>query len=127
MQEFLFVCFGGAIGTGARYLLLRWSIHQFGTTFPAGTLIVNIAGSFAIGLLTPLGLQTNLIPLPLRIVLITGVLGGFTTYSSFNQETLQLFAAGDIGRGLANMALMMMTCLLAGGLGLLLARRLTMS
>lgn len=118
------ICLAGAAGTGARYLTSVTVQHAFGDTFPHSTFVVNVAGSFLISVVMVVGLNTPVIPPMLRIVLTTGLLGGFTTYSSFNYETLQYFQNGEIGRGIIYMVGSVLTCLLAGIAGLFLTRRL---
>jgi CrcB protein len=87
MVRFLWICLGGAIGTGARYLLSGWVARQFGSSFPYGTLAVNLVGSLLIGAVMHLALATAQLSPDLRVVIAVGVLGGFTTYSGFNYET----------------------------------------
>lgn len=91
MARFLWICLGGAIGTGARYLLSGWLLRVAGPGFPYGTLAVNVIGSFLLCLLMQISLAAEPFPPTLRVVLATGVMGGFTTYSAFNYETLRLF------------------------------------
>jgi fluoride exporter len=95
VTRFALICLGGAFGTGARYLLggavTRWA----GPEFPYGTLLINVLGSFLIGVVQQVGLSTLLIPETLRLVLAVGVMGGFTTYSSFSYETIRLLEAGS--------------------------------
>lgn len=95
MTRFALICLGGAFGTGARYLLggvvARWA----GPDFPYGTLLINVLGSFLIGVVQQVGLTSLLIPDTLRLVLAVGVMGGFTTYSSFSYETIRLLEAGS--------------------------------
>lgn len=114
MARFLWICLGGAIGTGARYLISGWTLALLGTAFPFGTLAVNLLGSFLIGAVMHVGLATRLIAPTVRLALATGVLGGFTTYSSFNYETLQYFREAAVGLGVANVLAMLGGCLLAG-------------
>ena len=122
MALFLFVCLGGTVGTAARYLLGVSVQAAFGPTFPVGTLTVNLVGSFLVSMLMVLGADKGLISTPARIVLCTGVLGGFTTYSSFNFETMRLWQAGSLGLGFLNLGLTVVGCLVAGALGLLTGR-----
>lgn len=123
-MKFLLICMAGAIGTGARYLISGWALTLFGTTFPYSTLTVNVMGSFLIGIIMHLGLTTELISPTTRVILTTGVLGGFTTYSGFNYETMQYLQEGEIFKGILNILAMVLSCLSAGFIGLILARRL---
>src|SRR4029077_352228 len=87
MSRFLWICLGGAAGTGARYLLSGWLLRAAGPGFPWGALAVHVIGSFLLGLIMQVSLTTGLVPPTLRLALATGVIGGFTTYSTFNYET----------------------------------------
>jgi CrcB protein len=122
--HFLWICLAGAVGTGARYLTSELVQHTFGELFPHSTFLINIIGSFLMSIIMVVGLSTNAISPTLRIILTTGLLGGFTTYSSFNYETLQYFQNGEFGRGMVYMFGTVLTCLLAGVAGLWLARRM---
>jgi CrcB protein len=115
--RFLLICLGGAVGTGARYLLGGWAARAFGTAFPYGTLIINSLGSFFIVVIMGLSLDRQLISPELRLVLTTGVMGGFTTYSTFNYETLRLVAGWSPGFALLNVAATVVGCLSAGAVG----------
>ena len=123
-MRFFLICLGGAIGTGARYLTSLWAAEAFGAGFPAGTLIVNILGSFLIGFIMQMSAATDAIRPDLRLMLTTGVMGGFTTYSTFNYETTNYFRAGAWGVGIANAGATFFGCLVAGLAGLALARLL---
>jgi CrcB protein len=125
MARFLWICLGGAVGTGARYLLSGWLGRAAGPSFPWGTLAVNVIGSFLLGLLMQVAVSTNLLSPTLRLTLATGVLGGFTTYSSFNYETLQYLQQNDWLMGSLNVAVTVAVCLVAGGLGLVAGRLLS--
>ena len=119
IARFLLVCLGGALGSGARYATSLWAAAAIGTAFPFGTLIVNVGGSFLLGFL--MHICTRLSP-ELRLALTTGVMGGFTTYSTFNYETTQYFREGAWAVGAVNVAATVIGCLAAGLLGLALAR-----
>jgi CrcB protein len=123
VERFLIVCGAGAAGCGVRYLISLWAAKRIGIGFPYGTLIVNIVGSFAIAFVLELSTRVASFPPNLRLALTTGFLGGLTTYSSFNYETTALVTGGNALRGLLNIAITMIGCLVAGYLGLLLARR----
>ncbi len=118
MDRLLWVCFGSALGGGARYLVTQAAVTLIGPSFPYGTLTVNVIGSFLIGVLMHVGLNSTLISPTVRIFLTTGVMGGFTTYSTFNYETLRFAAEGDWHLGALNIAATVVACLAAGALGL---------
>lgn len=101
MTRLLLVCLGGAAGTGLRYAAAMLGARWLGPDFPYGTLFVNLGGSFAIGLVQQVALA-GAMPETLRLVLVTGLLGGFTTYSAFSYETVVLMQAGAWGRALLN-------------------------
>lgn len=122
MVRLLLICLGGALGTGARYLITGWVPKLLGPSFPYGTLTVNVVGSFLMALIMALALATNAIPPTVRLFLTTGVIGGFTTYSAFSYESLALLQerawlafALDVGGTVVG-------CLLAGALGFVVAR-----
>ena len=126
MARFLWICLGGAIGTGARYLLSgwlsSWLLRVNGPGFPYGTLAVNVIGSFLLCLLMQISLSVESFPPTLRMVLATGVIGGFTTYSTFNYETLDLFQKDAWLLGFANLGITVAVCLAAGLLGIVAGR-----
>jgi len=117
------VMLAGGLGSGARYLVGLWAFERQGSAFPFGTLIVNLAGCFVLGAVAHLATVTAWPP-ELRAAVIVGFLGGFTTYSSFNQETLALLSNGATGAALLNIACTLVAGLLAGWLGLIVARQL---
>jgi CrcB protein len=124
MARFFWICFGGAAGTGARYAISGWALRAFGPTFPYGTLAVNLLGSFGVGLLMQVGLSTPLMSPTLRLSLTTGVMGGFTTYSTFNYETIRYVQDGAWPLAAANVAVTLVACLAAGFAGLAAGRAL---
>jgi CrcB protein len=101
MPTLLLVFLGGGVGSLCRYgtstLISRW----LGTGFPAGTLIVNLLGSFLIGCIAEYLNQHSTAPVQLRLLLITGFLGGYTTFSAFSLESAALLQRGDYGTALA--------------------------
>lgn len=117
------ICLGGAVGTGARYLMGGWAQRTLGATFPWGTLIINALGSFCIVIIMYLGVQRGLISPSARLVLTTGVMGGFTTYSTFNYETLELLQ-NNAPLGALNLAATVGACLVSGMFGGLAGRLL---
>ncbi len=125
MGRFLLICLGGALGTGARFLISIGMARAFGPEFPRGTILINVTGSFLIALIMELSLRGGAISPGMRLFLTTGVMGGYTTYSSFNYETLRLGEDGNVGLAALNLGLTVVGCLVAGVLGLLAARALS--
>lgn len=123
-MRLLWIVLGGAAGTAARYLLGGWLLDRLGPAFPWGTLAVNLLGSFLIGFVMETSLLTGAINPTLRLALTTGVLGGFTTYSSFNYETLRLAEGGVWLTASANVGATLVGCWAAGLLGVGAARLL---
>jgi CrcB protein len=119
----LIVCVGGALGSGGRYLVSTWAARTLGADFPRGTFLVNVTGSFILAFVFAVP-GSRLSP-EVRLFLGAGICGGYTTYSSFNTETLALFDQGSAGLALANLALTVFGCLVAGVAGLALGRWLT--
>jgi protein CrcB len=121
-SRFFWICLGGAAGTAARYWLGGWAPRVLGAALPWGTLAVNVLGSFLIGAVMHVGLTTELLSPTLRIALTVGVLGGFTTYSSFSFETLRLLQDGAWALALLYVAGTLLGCLGACALGFGVAR-----
>jgi CrcB protein len=122
VARFLLICLGGAIGTGARHMIAVWMARVTVTGFPYGTLLVNLSGSFALGVLMQLSLSTQMVTADMRLIIATGILGGFTTYSAFNYETLALLREQAWGLALAYAAVTLIGCLVCGALGIGIAR-----
>lgn len=122
MGRLVLVCVGGALGSGARFLVATWAAAAFEPGLSRGTILVNVAGSFLIALVVGLAARTSAISPNLRLFLTTGIMGGFTTYSSFNYETLHFLDEGAIALAIANVAITVVGCLVSGVLGLLAAR-----
>ena len=116
------VAAGGAMGASLRYLIAA-ATHEFlGHDFPYGTLMVNVLGSALIGYFVVLIPETEAaVPLT-RLLLITGLLGGFTTYSAFSVETLELLQDGHLTKAGLNIATTFFSCLLAVWAGYVVAR-----
>lgn len=120
-QNILVVGIGGFIGSVARYLVALWTQARGWTSFPWATLIVNIAGCFLITLILTIAaaitMRTNL-----RLFLTTGIMGGLTTYSTFDYETTKFFQDGAPVSAFANLGATVVACFIAGLLGIALAR-----
>lgn len=121
MENWLWICVAGAAGTAARYGVALWSAQRFGSAFPYGTLIVNIAGCFVIAVVMHTGLILGW-SATARTAITIGFIGGFTTYSSFNYETLRLFEEGAATLALLNLGVTLTAGLIAGWFGLAVAR-----
>lgn len=109
MIKLLLAGAGGFLGSGARYLI--------GVVLPSAVLIVNVTGSFLIGLLAAHGLARGWLNDNTRVFLFVGVLGGFTTFSSFSYETMTLWREAGSARALLNVLLNVVLCLLAVWVG----------
>ncbi len=120
--RFVLICFAGGLGTGARYLFGTGVQRLTGGGFPYGTVGVNLIGSFLIVVIMQAGLVKGTISPDLRVILTTGAMGGFTTYSAFNYETVQFLRTGATGLAALNIGVTLVGCLLAAGLGFLAAR-----
>jgi CrcB protein len=124
MARLLWICLAGALGTGVRYLIGVWATERLGSQLPYGTLIVNVVGCFAMGLIAALTVHALVLPATVRLALTTGFIGGLTTYSSFNQEATQLLLHGSSRRGgLVYVLVTLIACAAAGVLGAALGRR----
>ena len=124
MLNYLWVGFGGAFGSVLRFWLSGLIFRHFADAFPLGTLVINVSGSFLIGLLVVLtGPDGRVVMNPsVRDGLLIGILGGYTTFSSFSLQTLNLARAGDWTRAGLNVVLSVVVCLLAVWLGHALGR-----
>ena len=102
MNRYLLIAVGAALGANARYLISAWAAGRFGAGFPYGTFLINVTGSFALGLFVGLGeTRLNISP-ELRLLIAVGLLGGYTTFSSFTVESLNLLRNGSLALGAAN-------------------------
>jgi len=117
----LWVFLGGGAGSAARYLIGLWAAGSLGVTFPYGTLIVNLSGCFALGMVVQFAVAGAWHG-DVRAAVAAGFLGGYTTYSSFNQETIAMFTSGATGVALANITITLAGGLAAGALGAAAAR-----
>jgi len=105
MLKILYVGIGGFIGSALRYIISIYTPKFFGTQLPYGTLIVNVAGGILIGLIMEISLATDFISPNFRLFLTTGIMGGFTTFSTFSYETINLFVRGNYILGSLNTCL----------------------
>jgi fluoride exporter len=126
VSHYFLVALGGALGSVLRFWCAAQFERRLGEGFPWGTLFVNVTGSFLIGLLFALATRAGepLLAPSARAFALVGVLGGFTTFSAFSLQTLNLLRGGQAGLAVANVALSLSLCLLAVWLGHLLASAL---
>jgi CrcB protein len=119
MLTYLWIMFGGALGTGARFWASGLVADRMGETFPLGTLFVNVTGSFVIGFVAALTDPSGpfLVSPRVRQFVMIGILGGYTTFSSFSLQTLELARDGDWLRAGLNSVLSLVCCLVAVWLG----------
>jgi fluoride exporter len=124
--SYLWVALGGAIGSAGRFWLSGLMARLWGETFPWGTLLVNVSGCFLIGFIATLTAPDGrwLVPTGLRLFFLTGVLGGYTTFSAFSLHTLALLQGGEWWRALANAVGSVLGCLVAVWFGHVLASAL---
>ncbi|MEW5745769.1 MAG: fluoride efflux transporter CrcB [Nitrospirota bacterium] len=95
MRNFLIVGIGGFFGAAARYAVALWVGQKWGRTFPLGTFVVNVSGSFLIGLLMAVSLERFMVNPQWRLLLSVGFLGAYTTFSTFEYETGMLIKDGE--------------------------------
>lgn len=117
MKNLLFVAMGGAVGAMLRYGISSGIYTWFGRGFPYGTLVVNLLGSFAIGLLSILLIEKFNVPHEVRLALVVGVLGALTTFSTFSWETLDLMQQGMMQKAFLNVLLNVVICIGAAWTG----------
>ena len=124
MKTILFIAFGGAIGAVLRYGASLGVYGLLGRGFPYGTLFVNVTGSLLMGVLSILMLERFNVGPEWRAAILVGLLGSFTTFSTFSMETLNLLEQGDMMRAMANIAFSVIVCLAAVWLGVNIGRQL---
>jgi fluoride exporter len=120
-----YIAFFGALGCVSRYWLSSWTNLLTGKGFPFGTLLVNVVGSFLLGLLLEGSLRNSHLSIELRMGIAVGFLGGFTTFSTFSYETLRLVEQGSLWQASLNIGLNVSICIVFVALGIYLARQWT--
>ncbi len=123
-MQYAYIAVFGAVGCLARYAVSGWVYALAGRALPWGTLVVNVAGSFLIGLIMEGSLRSTLVSPDLRLGLTVGFLGGFTTFSTFSYETFRLLEEGSYLQAGANMLLSVVACVVCTALGILAARQM---
>lgn len=119
MMTYAWIAIGGAVSGMFRYWLNLLFTARFGEALPWGTIFINITGSFVIGLIAALTETGGRWPVPteIRIFMLVGLCGGYTTFSSFSLQTLALLQTGEVGRALANVLLSVTLGVLAVWIG----------
>jgi CrcB protein len=119
VKAMLLVALGGAFGSVGRYKLSGWLLHHaIDWKFPIGTFTVNVVGCLVAGILAGLAEKHDLFSADARLLLFTGLLGGFTTFSAFGLETMFLVKRGELGVATLNVVLSVAAGLLALWIGL---------
>jgi len=122
-MQILFIGFFGGLGCISRYLVTGWSFQLLGRFMPYGTLLVNTGGSFLLGFLNAFSLNASFLPASVRLGLVVGFTGGFTTFSTFSYETLKLIEEGNLVQAGANIFLNVVLCLFFVAAGMILGRQ----
>lgn len=123
MDKYLLVGLGGFLGACARNWASSWAAEKWGTGFPFGTLLINLSGSFVLGLFLAVTTERLLVDPSWRLFFAVGFLGAYTTFSTYTYESVQLLLAGNWWLGLANLLGSNLLGLLASVLGIALGRR----
>jgi CrcB protein len=118
----ILIAVGGAAGAVGRYLVDAYVSERFGGAFPIGTLVVNLSGSFALGLLFALAIERAFLPATIRGPVLIGFLGAYTTFSTLTLETWRLAEDGAVLLAIANLAGSMLLGVLAVVAGLVIGR-----
>ena len=121
-MTWLAISVGAVLGANTRYLVGGWVADRMGSTFPYGTLIINVTGSFLIGVVLTLATERVAAPWWVRPGIAIGFLGSYTTFSTFSYETLSLVESGSWLAAAANVVGSVAACLIGVYLGVVLAR-----
>jgi fluoride exporter len=124
LKDFLAISVAAIIGANLRYLLSRFAAREFGAVFPYGTLIINIVGSFIVGLFVIWTTERALVDPRWRLLVVVGFCGSFTTFSSYAFETMSFFEQGQWDLMLANFLGNNLLCLGGALAGMAVARAL---
>lgn len=103
MDKVLWISIGAVLGANLRYWVGDWAAQRFGSGFPYGTLLINLSGSFLLGLIVSMSMENFIIDPRLRLLLTIGFLGSYTTFSTYAYESIALISQGQWGMGLFNL------------------------
>jgi CrcB protein len=124
LEKFLIISAGAVLGANTRYWLGDWAARRWGSGFPYGTLLINLSGSFLLGLFMTLALNRLMLDPRWRLLIAVGFLGAYTTFSTYTYESISLLLNGQWGLGLLNLIGSAILGALAVGLGITLGRLL---
>lgn len=124
MNHIFMIAAGGAIGAVLRFWVSTWTYDWLGREFPYGTLMVNVVGSLLMGLGFVLLMERLTVAGEWRPFILIGLLGAFTTFSTFSMETLNLLQSGALLRALLNVLLSVVLCVFSAWLGVQIGRQL---
>jgi fluoride exporter len=122
MEKFLLISAGAALGANARYWLGDWAAQKWGAGFPFGTLLINLTGSFLLGLFMTLATERLMLDPRWRILFAVGFLGAYTTFSTYTFESFNLISKGQWLPGLLNLLGSSLLGVLAVGTGIALGK-----
>lgn len=125
MDRVLWISIGAVFGANARYWLGVWAAQRWGTAFPWGTLIINLSGSFLLGLFMTLVTGRYPVDPHWRLLVTVGFFGAYTTFSTFTYESINLFLKGQWLAGLLNVVGSAVLGLLTAGIGVILGKALS--
>jgi CrcB protein len=124
LKDFLAISVAAILGANLRYVLSRFAAKEFGPVFPYGTLVINVLGSFIVGLFITWTTERVLVDPRWRLLVVVGFCGSFTTFSSYAFESMSFFEQGQYGLMLANIFSNNLLCLVGALAGVALARAL---
>jgi len=123
LSQIMAIMIGGALGAAMRYLVSNGFYSLLGRDFPYGTLAVNVIGSFLMGMLTVLLIDRGEIDPLIKLAILVGFLGSFTTFSTFSMDTLVLINEGALSRAFLNMLTNVVVCVSAVWLGIVITKQ----
>jgi fluoride exporter len=103
IEQMLLVSVGAIIGANARFWIMNWSVQRLGVDFPYGTLIINISGSFLLGLFISIITERLIVDPRVRLLITVGILGSFTTFSTYTYESIAMMLRGQWMLGAFNL------------------------
>jgi len=124
MDKFLLISAGAVLGANARYWIGTWAAEKWGAAFPYGTLLINLSGSLLLGVFMALTAERAVIDPRIRLLVATGFLGAYTTFSTFTYESVSLLLKGAVVPGLLNALGSTALGLLAVGAGIWIGKSL---